>query len=299
MDLFFKLKVAIKLLVTSFREKLRMRFLLFPSRPVHFPQPAFGQAYGGRRGEECPKNEDGVKVLWFVLLLFASFTSFAQDVLLQQKAARLYKTGFELMAQNQYAAARENFSQYLSSNPPSGTQKQDAEYYRAICSLNLYHVDAEKQLQDFIDNNPSSAKSTVAYADLATFFYNEKNYKKAANYFAKADLEALSPSEQTTARFRWGYSLFSQKILKDALDQFNFIKAQGGQYGPAASYYAGFAEYSLGDNINALIDLKRAEQAEAYASIVPYLIANVYYKQKDYDALIVYAHTKKLITKMR
>ena len=254
MDLFFKLKVAIKPPVTSFREKLRMRFLAG-------------------------------------LLFFWSINVFAQDVLLQQKAARLYKTGFELMAQNQYAAARENFSQYLSSNPPSGTQKQDAEYYRAICSLNLYHIDAEKQLQDFIDNNPSSSKSTVAYADLATFFYNEKNYKKAANYFAKADFNALSSSEQTTAHFRWGYSLFSQKILKDALDQFNYIKTQGGQYGPAASYYAGFAEYSLGDNTNALIDLKRAEQAEAYAGIVPYLIANVYYKQKDYDALIAYAQS--------
>ncbi len=254
MELFFKLKVAIKPLVTSFREKLWMRFL-------------------------C------------TLLFFLAINTFAQDVLLQQKTARLYKTGFELMAQNQYAAARENFSQYLSLNPPTSNQKQDAEYYRAICSLNLYHVDAEKQLQDFIDNNPSSAKAAVAYADLATFFYNEKNYKKAATYFGKADIDALSSSGQNTARFRWGYSLFSQKMLKDALDQFNYIKALGGQYGPAASYYAGFCEYSLADYTDALTDLKRAEQAEAYASIVPYLIANVYYKQKDYDALLAYVQS--------
>jgi tetratricopeptide (TPR) repeat protein len=226
-----------------------------------------------------------------VLFSLISITASAQDVLLQQKAARLYKTGVELMAQNQFSAARENFNQYLSLSPATGNQKQDAEYYKAICSLNLYHVDAEKQLQDFIENNPSSAKASVAYADLATFFYNEKNYKKAATYFGKADFDALSPSEQNTARFRWGYSLFSQKILKEALDQFNYIKASGGQYGPAASYYAGFAEYSTGDFVNALTDLKRAEQAEAYANLVPFMIANVYYKQKDYDALISYAQT--------
>src|SRR5258706_1024577 len=252
MDLFFKLKVTIKSMLLSFKEKLWMKS-------------------------------------FSVLLLLISFSTLAQDLLLQQKANRLFKTGQELMVQNQYAAARENFNEYLSLSQQPSTQKQDAEHYRGICSLNLYHTDAEKQLQDFIDNNPSSPKTSVAYVDLANFFYTEKIYKKAATYFAKSDFNALTTSQQSEAHFRWGYSLFSQKILKDALDQFNFIKAQGGQYGPASSYYAGFVEYSQADYANALTDLKRAEAAESYAGIVPYLIANVYYKQKDYDALLIYA----------
>ncbi len=227
----------------------------------------------------------------FLALLFFLFTTtvFAQDVLLQQKADRLFKTGTELMAQNQFAAARENFSEYLTATSQPSAQRQEAEYFRGICALNLYHTDAEKQLQDFIDNNPSSPKAALAYTDLANFFYTEKNYKKAANYFSKSDFSALTNSQQSEVHFRWGYSLFSQKILKEALDQFNYIKAQGGQYGPAASYYAGFAEYSQADYANALTDLKRAEQAEAYAGIVPHLIASVYYRQKDYDALLAYA----------
>ncbi len=252
MDLFFKLKVAIKSSFRGFRGKLWMK-------------------------------------IFSVFILFLSSQVVAQDVLMQQKTARLYKTGTELMEQNQFAAAQENFRQYLRLQPQDGAQKQDAEYSLAICALNLYHSDAEKQLQDFIDNHPYSSKASVAYSDLASFFYTEKNYKKAASYFAKSDFSALSASQQNTAHFRWGYSLFSQKILKDALDQFNYIKAQGGQYGPAASYYAGFAEYSLADYSNAITDLKREEQTEAYAGIVPYLIANVYYKQKDYNALIAYA----------
>ncbi|MBS1539242.1 MAG: tetratricopeptide repeat protein [Bacteroidetes bacterium] len=215
----------------------------------------------------------------------------AQDVLLQQKTARLYNTGVELMTLNQYASARENFNQYLSLVANNSTQRQDAEYYRAVCSLNLYHSDAEKQVQDFIDHHPSSPKALMAYHELANFFYTEKNYKKAAQYFSKTDFSALSLGRQNTAHFRWGYSLFSQRQLKEALDQFNFIKTQGGAYGPAASYYAGFVEYGLTDYANALTDLKRAEQAEAYAGIVPYLIANVYYKQKDYNALIDYAQS--------
>lgn len=253
MDLFFKLNTTIKSGLLGFNEKLWMK---------------------------------GFSIL--VLLFFFSQVK-AQDVLMQQRAERLFKTGTELMMQKQYAAARENFSEYLSLVPSPSARRQDAEYYRGICSLNLYHTDSEKQLQDFIENNPSSPKASVAYAELANFFYQEKNYKKAAGYYSKADFNALTLAQQSEAHFRWGYCLFSQKFLKDALDQFNFIKTQGGQYGPAASYYAGFAEYNQGDFTNALTDLKRAEATESYASIVPYLIANVYYKQKDYNTLITYA----------
>ncbi|HCW07457.1 MAG TPA: hypothetical protein DGG95_08860 [Cytophagales bacterium] len=275
MDLFFKLVATIKSPKASFRRKPLMRF---PFAEIKSSWIYSFIIY---------KIKVAAVACLFCLL---SFYSFGQDGLLQQKSARLFKTGVELMSQNQYAAARENFNQYISV-APNGSEKQDAEYYRAICSLNLYHADAEKQVQDFIDNYPSNPKSSAAYVELATFFYNEKNYKKATTYFAKADFGVLSTSEQNTAHFRWGYSLFSQKILKDALDQFNYVKTQGGQYGPASSYYAGYAEFSQGDYTNALIDLKRAEQSEAYSAIVPYMMANVYYKQKDYNGLIGYAQT--------
>src|SRR5690606_1087777 len=64
-------------------------------------------------------------------------------------------------------------------------------------------------------------------------------------------------------------------------------------FAPAANYYAGFIEYSEGNYTDALIDLKKAESNPSYASIVPYLIANVYYKQKRYDELIDYTANLK------
>ena len=131
----------------------------------------------------------------------------------------------------------------------------------------------------------------MAYYDLGSFFYAEKNYAKASSYFQKVDFPALSADMQHTGRFRWGYSFFNLKKLKESLEQFNFIKAQGGQYGIAASYYAGVIEYGNGEYAAALVDLKRAEQNESYSTIVPYIIANVYYKQKSYDELLTYVKT--------
>src|SRR5690606_8365034 len=68
-----------------------------------------------------------------------------------------------------------------------------------------------------------------------------------------------------------------------------FVKAQNSAYSPAASYYAGYVEYANGDYDKALDDLRRAETNPSYAAVVPYLIANVYYRQQEYDKLIEYA----------
>ena len=228
----------------------------------------------------------------FVCLVFP-IVVLSQDLLSQKKSERLFKSGIDFIEHGEFGAARETFSNFLSNSSQQDLKRGDAEYYLAFCALNLYHADGEKLIESFIAQNTNNPKSTTAYYDLANFFYNEKNYARASVYFGKADFLALSGEQQNSGRFRWGYSLFNLKKLKEALDEFNFIKAQGGQYGPAASYYAGFIEYSKADYEIALTDLKRAEQSPAYASIVPYLIANLYYKQRNYDQLLSYISSIK------
>ncbi len=230
-----------------------------------------------------------MKKFLFLLAAFVSHFTYSQNLLSQQQAERLFNTGIDLVNHSQYGAAREVFSEFLNISSSFDAKRADAEYYKAFCALNLFHTDAEKQIDDFIKTHPSHPKAIVANYDLGNFYYSEKNYKKASLFFGKVDFSALSQEQQRVGRFRWGYSLFNQKFLKESLEQYNFIKNVGGEYGPAASYYAGFIEYSQGDFTTALIDLKRAEQNEAYSKVVPYLIANVYYRQKDYDALLEYA----------
>lgn len=223
------------------------------------------------------------------LSLFLFHTSGAQDLLSQQKIERTYQMGIDQMDRGQFGPARESFSELQMLLTPGDLRFIDAKYYIAYCALNLYHSDAEKRFSDFVNAYPNHAKAIVANFELANFFYIEKNYKKSSNYFSKVNFSTLSVEQQNRGRFRFGYSLFSQRSLVESLDQFNFIKSQGGQYGPAASYYSGFIEYGKNDFENALLDLQRAEQNEAYGKIVPYLLANVYYKQKKYDELLSYS----------
>ncbi len=225
--------------------------------------------------------------LAFSLIIFHSVG--AQDLLSQQKIEQTLQLGIDQISRGQFGPARESFSNLTTLLIPGDLRTIDVEYYLAYCALNLYHSDAEKRFSNFVDAYPNHPKAIVANFELANFFYIEKNYKKSSNYFSKVNFSNLSIEQQNRGRFRFGYSLFSQRSLVESLDQFNIIKSQGGQYGPAASYYSGFIEYGKSDFENARLDLQRAEQNEAYGKIVPYLLANVYYKQRKYDELLSYS----------
>lgn len=223
-----------------------------------------------------------------ILSVFISASAIAQQPLSQGKAERLYQKGTELVVHENFGAARKVFSEFLDHASPTDPRRGEAEYYLAFSALNLNHTDGEKLIDQYISHYPSSPKAATAYYDLANFFYNDKKYSKASQYFKKVEFPALTQDQQSEAHFKWGYSYFNLKQLDQALEQFNFVKNQRNAFAPAANYYAGFIEYSEGRYEEALSDLKKAETNPSYSSIVPYLIANVYYKQKRYDDLLSY-----------
>lgn len=214
--------------------------------------------------------------------------SHAQGTLQQSDLNQYYHSALNQFDHAQYGAALVNLNHFLDKVPAADVRRPEAMYLKSFCALNLYHQDAERQVEAFIREYPVHPRASTAYFDMGSFFYQQKNYAKAQRYFEKTDFRALSSEQATTGRFRYGYSLFAQKKLKDALVPFSAIKAQGGAYGPASSYYAGFIEYAEGDYTNALIDLKRAEENDSYKPVVPFLVASTLYRLNNSDELLAY-----------
>ena len=228
-----------------------------------------------------------------IICALVSAFAYGQNQLSQTKAERLYQKGTELVVHENYGAARKVFADFLTEASPNDARRSEAEYYIACSALNLNHTDGEKLIDQYISHYPSTPKAATAYYDLALFFYNDNKFSKATQYFRKVDFPALTQNQQSEGHFKWGYSYFNLKQLDQALEQFNFVKNLSNSYAPAANYYAGFIEYSQGKYAEALSDLRKAEGNPSYAAIVPYLIANVYYKQKRYDDLLAYTASLK------
>jgi len=211
-----------------------------------------------------------------------------QGTLSQTRSDIAFQSGLDRMKHHQYGTAFDAFGSFLRNAPSSDPRRTEAEYHRAFCAVTLLNPAGEQMLGSFVERHPDHPKAILSYFNLANHFYDEKNYTKATSYFSKVNFRSLDEEQAGTGRFRWGYSLFSQRNLVAALDQFNTIKSLGGMYGPAASYYAGFIELSVGDYDNALLDLQRAEKNASYASVVPPLIATAYQRQGRDDEIIRY-----------
>ena len=95
--------------------------------------------------------------------VFVAFTSYSQNLLSQQQSERKFSQGLELLDHKQYGAAREVFSEFIAFTPSADVRRADAEYYVAFCALNLYHGDAEKQIESLATPWPVADNPVMQY----------------------------------------------------------------------------------------------------------------------------------------
>lgn len=226
-----------------------------------------------------------------ILGLFCStFELLAQPSIKTPVEEDLYQKAYDLFIKEQYGASRELFEQYLQGSE-NALKAQNAEYYIAISSIYLYHSDGEANIKNFVKQYPTHPRANTAYFELANFYYKEKNYAKAIQYYEETDRTELKRDDQTEYDFRIGYSYFTRKAFGEAATYFDRLKRTNNAYTAASSYYAGFIAFQQEEYSQALYDLEKASASDAYRSAVAPIIANIYYRQKNYDKLIEYGES--------
>ncbi len=79
-----------------------------------------------------------------------------------------YKTGIDLFQKEKYGAAQKSFVKVMESDrDPQSLIRIDAEYYNAICAIELFNKDGELFLKKFVREHPESPKVKMAY-----FYFN-------------------------------------------------------------------------------------------------------------------------------
>lgn len=228
------------------------------------------------------------KFICLASLLFGLiYQTSAQQTFVHLDHDQLYFHALDLIAQEQYGAARKTFENYLQENADP-LKRINAEYYIAYAAVRLYHADGEKLLNEFVASHANHPKAISAYYELGTFYFKDKKYRKAIEYFEKLNFEKLSENQATEARFKLAYAYFGFKEFDKAKEHFDLLKLQNNQYSHASSYYAGYIAYKQGEFYEALVDFERAEENESYASVIPYLKSNIYYRQGRYPELVEY-----------
>lgn len=199
-----------------------------------------------------------------------------------------FKTAMDLFQKQKYVSAQKVFSEILNSSPGT-SEKADAEYYNAICAIELFNADAEYLLTKFIENNPESDKIKTAYFQMGRFMYRDKKFKNAVTWFEKVDKYELKSEELAEYYFKNGYSNFVLNDFEKAVKCFYEIKDGQSEYAAAGLYYYSHINYFNQNYETALLGFTKLTKDEQYSAFVPYYICQIYYLQEKYSKLIEFA----------
>lgn len=198
-----------------------------------------------------------------------------------------FERGMELFNKEKYPAAIHLFDSYIYN--PVNTEKlvlTEAEYYRALSAIRLFHPDAEYRMATFISKHPESPRLNEARLILGDYFYQNKNYRKSITYYEQVNRQELNTEDLPEYFFRLGYSHFVRGDKSRALLMFSEIKDIDTEYTSPALYYFSHIAYEQEMYQTAMDGFTRLQDDETFGSVVPFYIVQILYLEKDYDRIL-------------
>src|SRR5690606_5290882 len=227
-----------------------------------------------------------ILVLLFVSLVFHQAR--AQFTVYQNSVDKEFNQALELFQKDQYAASKSSF-EYLKEKPLDEAQSVDVAFYHAASALYIENPDGPSLLSDFLSKYPKQPKSNDAAYILGDYYFGQRNYKSAIEYYRMVNTNQTSIEQRAEVLFKTGYSFFQLKNHKNAAVYFEQVKPTRSAYVPGAFYYSGYMAMQAGDFPKAVQNFKEAEKSNLYAPKIPYMLSALYYRQGDFTSLEDYA----------
>ncbi|UEG52377.1 tetratricopeptide repeat protein [Mucilaginibacter daejeonensis] len=210
-----------------------------------------------------------------------------------------YHNATSLLNNGQFVAAAEQFRLIertrgkASSAPQFESElsllKENAQYYEALCALELGNDDALKMFQQFIKEHPENPLSRLANYQIGRSYSKQRLYGDALLWFNKIDAKELTGKEYTEYKFRKGYAYFETGDMPYAQEQFAEVKDRRSPFQEDATFYYAYIAYLNKDYHVALVNFEKLKNSKKYESSYPYYITAVYFLDKRYDDVLNYA----------
>ena len=231
-------------------------------------------------------NRNKFILIFCFLLLFLLPVSSQVQFTAKEIGSEFYR-GMELFNKEKYPAAIRLLDSFVRNDDNSNfLLVADAEYYSSVAALKLFNPDAEYRMMMFIYTHPESPRINDARLELGNYFYQNKNFRKAADYYETVNRQELKSDKLTEYFFRFGYSLYIKGDQSKALLMFSEIKDIDTEYTPPAVYYFSQIAYEQKMYQSALEGFLRLKEDETFGGVVPFYIVQILYMEKDYDGIL-------------
>lgn len=208
-----------------------------------------------------------------------------------------YIRAHDYFDQKLYAHSSDVFAKRLEHPPfhPFGEYeklRREAILIAQISGLRLEHPKASSQLAYYINEYYPDPITIQPIMELASYYYYERNYGEAIKWYEKVHINRLPTLDASEAAFKKGYCHFVQKEFKAAKRIFESVKDNKNVFYYPVNYYYGMSQYFLNEYDASVNSFKKVANSSFYGDYIPYYLSQIYFAQKYYDNLIIYAEQK-------
>ncbi|MDY0198361.1 MAG: tetratricopeptide repeat protein [Tenuifilaceae bacterium] len=223
-------------------------------------------------------------------LVFFTFSLNAQETKQQTHPHKIFDKGVELFEKGNFVSAQKHFQEFVQVSQSNELHlKGEAEFYYALCAIELFNQDAEYLIRSFINNYPDNQKVNLAFFELAKLRYREHKFNDAIYWFKQTNKNGLDFEQKAELLFKMGYSHFMLNELDEASRAFFEVKDTKNKYSSPATYYYSHIAYTQKNLATALKGFQKLGNDETFAPLVPYYITQIYYMQREYSKVVDYA----------
>ncbi len=228
--------------------------------------------------------------LFFILVFGIGQLAFAQQTEAYTNDLVEYQKALSLYNNSQYLASQSLFRN-IKKDAETDALKSDCDYYIANCAVRLNQQNADKLVEDFVENYPTSTKRNTAFLDVADYYFVNGKYAHAKKWYDKVDESSLARSERDKFSFNNGYVAFTTGDYKTAKKHLSRLETSQ-KYGSQAKYYMGFMAYQDDDYNQANEYFDQVSDQEKYKEKLSYYQADLNFKLGKFEEAIKLAQER-------
>ena len=227
------------------------------------------------------------KILAFVFFQLMFLYAGAQSTAIYESPEVEYRSAIDLYAKEKFGAAQDHFDYVISAiDNPFSPLRINAEYYSAVCAIELYNKDGAYRLDQFAKKHPTNSRINLVNFQLGKLSHQERKYKQAIEYFELVDDSELSANEKHEYYFKFGYSYFKRDDFDNAEALFQKVASASSKYRSPAEYYLAHLSYVKGDYDLALQRFEALNDDPNFKSVAPYYVVQILFLQEKYTEVI-------------
>ena len=237
------------------------------------------------------------KELLFLIAIVFNLVTKAQESAIYTGDLVNYQKALQLYHNKQYLGAQNVFSQVKKTTTKNSTEG-DCAFYIANCAVRLNQQNADRLMERFVENYPTSTKRNSAFIDVADYYFENGKYAHAQKWYKKVGENALSREEKEKYHFNNGYASFIANNYKEAKNYLSRVETSE-KYGAQAKYYIGYMAYEGDDYDKANQYFDQVSNKDKYKEKLSYYQADLNFKLGKFDEAIRLAKEQLEMTKVR